>query len=115
MGMVEEILGSRGVDIGDLLPEEKTNLFKLLEAAEKSKVTPDKLGQHLRECISAIERELVVTSEFEYFFFGLFKRVNRAQIYMKARLHNYIFLEYFITSPTRARRQLEQIADRLKT
>jgi hypothetical protein len=114
MGMVQQLLKQYDqTDLMDLSQEESDAFFKLLADTEQKELTFDKFKIVLSDMIVGLEGELISTDEFEYFFFGTFKRVNRKQIYLKARLHNYLTLKNIIEQPEKARRALQEALDRV--
>jgi single-stranded DNA-specific DHH superfamily exonuclease len=113
-GIVTQLLEKYGFhDLAEMTEEESQSFYKLLKQAETKTLTLDDFKRYIRSLISAVERELVDTSEVETAFFGVLRRENRAHLYLKARLKNYLFLENFLIQPDLARKQLEEVVSRL--
>lgn len=113
MGLVENLLKQHNASLDDLSQDEMNAFFNLLKQAESKELDLPKFKVVLRDLITALEREFVVTDEWEYFFFGVFRRENRKHLYIKARLDNYLILENILSSPERARRAMEEVIERL--
>lgn len=110
---LSELLKERGLTIADLTVEEFNTLSEMATAADDSKLTPESTRGYLRSLISQVERELVVTDEFEYFFGGLLRRRSWKQVMLKARLYNYMIFEQIFTSPANAKKDLAAAMTRL--
>jgi len=113
MSMTDDLLKKYNVSMNDLTPDEMESFFNLLKATETRELDLPKVKVYLRDLITALEREIVKTDEWEPYFFGMFRRESRKHLYLKARLNNYLTLEDFVTSPERARRVLEEATERL--
>lgn len=103
---LSNLLKERGLTLADLSVEEYNALSQMASAADDSKLTPESTRSYLRSLISQVERELVATDEFEYFFGGLFRRRSWKQVMLKARLYNYMIFEQIFTSPANAKKDL---------
>lgn len=118
MGVVDDILKPYGLKYEDLKPEEHLTLTQWIDAADSKKITPEKTRGFLRSLILTVEQELISTDEFDYIFFGLFKRRNWRQVILKARLQNYLMLETIFLSPTQAKQDmaasLMRLSDQIK-
>ena len=109
--MLDELLKKFGLSFEDLDQDghsgEREYLLGMVAQINKQEVTLEGIQQHVSINKSAIENDLVKEDEFEYFFFGLFKRVNRRHLLLKARLKNYLLLEAFLDTPEKAKKILE--------
>lgn len=105
--LTEEIEKKFGITIDELSPAEKETYFSMLDAVQKSQLNPDKLRDYVISMREAVSKELVNEPEFTRVLFWKFE--NRKQIFLKARLLNYILLESFLISPSAARAQLENM------
>lgn len=114
MGLIDQILADKGLDMDDLKPPEIDTLTKMLQDAERKVVTVDTIKRHIKELIGIVSRELIETPEFVYYFGGLFRRENRQHVFLKARLKNYLLLENLIMSPELARQQLDEALSRIR-
>ncbi|MAG60125.1 hypothetical protein CMO96_05065 [Candidatus Woesebacteria bacterium] len=104
--MIDELEKKYGFKVENLNAEERESFFKMLEDVNKSRMGPEKLREYVISMREAVERELVNEPEFIRVF--IFKFDNRKQIFLKARLLNYLLLEAFLVSPERAKAQLEE-------
>lgn len=102
-----EKLEEKGIDIDKLNAVEQETYFKMLEAVQNAQMTPEKLKGYISAMREAVTSDLVKEPEFNYVF--IFKVFNRRQIYLKARLQNYILLESFLLSPEKAKQTLEDM------
>lgn len=108
MNITEE-LEKKGFKIEELNSEEKQTYFSMLEVVQKAQMTPEKLKDFIVSMREAVVKELVKEPEFNRIF--IFKVENRKQIYLKARLQNYMLLEAFLISPEKAEQQLRGMID----
>ena len=106
MSVTEKIEEKFGLKIEKLNALEKETYFKMLEAVQKSQIDPQKFRDYVTSMKEAVERELVHEPETRFIFFP-----NRKQIFLKARLHNYLLLESFLISPKKAEEQLEEMVN----
>lgn len=113
MNITEQIEEKFNIKIDDLNNLEKETYFKMLEEVQKSQLSIEKLKDYIAGMRDAVSRELVNEPEFNRIF--IFKVENRRQIYLKARLQNYILLESFLLSPQRAKELLETMVGNIKT
>jgi hypothetical protein len=95
---VEELLKSRGIkDFDELLPDERESYFRMLEIAESGKITLEDVKKHITAAREAVELALATET------------LTKSQdIYLKARLKCYLFLDNVFNRPERARYMLEQ-------
>lgn len=105
MNITEQIEDKFKVKIEDLNALEKETYFQMLEEVQKSQLTIEKIKGYISNMRDGVAKELIDEPEFTRILF--FKFDNRKQILLKARLKNYILLESFLTSPERAKEQLE--------
>lgn len=114
MALVQDMLAKYGVkDVMDLTVDESNDLFKLLSAAKTNELSVARIKEIVRDIITSLEQELVGTDEFEYQFFGLIRYPNRQQIYLKARLHNMLFLDGILNGPEKQRKMIEEALERV--
>lgn len=105
MNITEQIEGKYNIKIEDLNALEKESYYQMLEEVQKSQLTIEKLKVYIEGMRDAVSKDLISEPEFIRIF--IFKFENRKQIYLKARLQNYILLLSFLLSPERAKEQLE--------
>ena len=106
MSLMDDLLAKYKVKYEDLKPAEKETLFQMVNDAEQSRLTPEKLLIYISGMRAIVSELLINEPEFNYIF--IFKVPNRKQILLKARLQNYILLETFLERPEKARKLLEK-------
>lgn len=98
MDRIQEILESAGIkDFDELRDFEKDTYFKMLEVAESGKITLD----YVIKAVKAMREKLEFTLATE-------DLSRRKDLFLKARLKNYILLESIFDKPERAREMLDQ-------
>lgn len=102
MSVTEEI-EDKGVNIEKLTADEKQTYFTMLSAVQESQLSVEKLRDYIIQMRSAVEQELVKT--------GL---TAEQDIFLKARLKNYMLLESFLISPEKAKRAYEDMIATIK-
>jgi hypothetical protein len=117
--MLEDIdnwLKTLGIkDFDDLIEDEKKEYFKLLDIAEKSKVTLEDFRSHVKQM--RISVEYAITEEPQFVFskpFPFLRRKNPKFIQLQARLKNYILFEALFDRPERAKEMLQQYTNKTK-
>ena len=103
MDLIKEIEDKKGIKVEDLNPLEKETFFKMLEVVEKSQMTPERLKDYISSMKMAVEQDLTKS------VLG-----KEEDLFLKARLKNYILLEAFLTSYKRAKVQLEDMVSNIK-
>ena len=95
---IDEWLKKLGINSFDELdrPGEKDQYFKLLEIAEKGKITLDDVKKHIHSMRQAVEFALATE-----------KLGKNEDLFLKARLKNYILLESLFERPERAKDMIE--------
>jgi len=95
---IQKYLESLGIkDFDDLRSDEKESYFKLLDLVEKSKITLDDIKKHIHAMRMGVEFSLAT------------EKLNKSEdLYLKARLKNYILLESLFERPERAKEMLIQ-------
>lgn len=104
--MLDELLAKLGMDYKDLTSAEIDTLNEWMGKVQQKSITVDGIKDIVIRMKDAVERELVLEPEFLYILF--FKFLNRKQIYLKARLHNYLLLIDFLSGPDRAKEALDK-------
>lgn len=94
--MLDRILEKFNVKYEDISSDERETLNTWVEAIQKSKLTPQKVREFIVTMREAVERELTKTDHN-----------TKQDIFLKARLRNYLVIEGFLTSPEKAEQQLE--------
>lgn len=106
MGMVDTILSRFKLRYEDLSTAERSTLHSWVDSLSKKQVTIEKVKDYLADMRSEVEKELIDEPEFHSFLF--FHVPNRKQIYLKARLKNYMMLEALLISPDRLKRVMDE-------
>jgi len=114
--MIDEILEKFGLTYKDLDTEgyagELQTLLDMQANLQKGQVSIESTRTHLASMRDAVERELVDEPEFVWRF--IFRVPNRKQIYLKARLKNYMLLEAYLSSPERMKQMMEDMVGNIK-
>lgn len=103
--MIDDILKKHGLTLDELNPEEKTTFYNMLNDVNKSTLTVDGLREAIKSMRSAVETEMVDLPFWKY----LFKNV-----FLKARLKNYMQIEELLQLPVKQRHQLEKALEGFK-
>lgn len=102
----DKILDKLGLKYEDLNVAEKQTFNEMLESLSKSKMTPEKLREYITQLRTAVENELI--KEPEHVRVGIFTFRNDNNIFLKARLRNYMLIESFLQTPEKAKEALER-------
>lgn len=96
--IIDKLLERTGLKYDDLTPEEKETLNGMLDVVGKSALSVQKIRDYIDEMKDAVERELTKTD------------MNTAQdLFLKARLRNYLLLSAFLSTPEKAKEQMENM------
>lgn len=101
MSVTSEI-EDKGIKIEDLNAVEQATYFTMLAAVQESQLSLEKLKDYILSMKDAVEQELV-NAEVG----------TRQDVYLKARLKNYMLLEAFLLSPERARKALDNAVSKV--
>jgi predicted ATP-dependent Lon-type protease len=96
MTIIEKMLEKTGLKYDDLTPDEKETLNSMLDIVGKSALSVEKIRTYINEMKDAVEKEL---SKMDF--------DTRQDIFLKARLRNYLLLSAFLSTPEKAKEQLE--------
>jgi hypothetical protein len=94
--MLDEILKRVGLKYEDLTSLEKNTLDTWMESLEKSQLTIEKIKEYISSMKDAVEQELSKST-----------LDTKQDIFLKARMRNYMLLDGFLTSPSKAKQQIE--------
>ena len=89
---MDEILEKLGLKYDDLNSMERETLHSWMEAINKNVLTVDTIKKYLAQMRDGVEQELIKT-----------ENGTKQDIFLKARLRNYMLLEAFLASPERAK------------
>lgn len=112
LAKIEDITGYKFEDMNEMERKRVMNWSAMIQQKE---VTIDSIKESIAALKSVIEIELIDTEEYIYYFFGLFKRVNRQHTFLKARLANILAIEGFLGGQEKAKKALEIYLHSLKT
>ena len=95
--LTEWLKNNFGLDYDDLRPDEQETYRKMLDVVQTSKVTLEDYKKYISTMRQSVEFALANDS------------LNKNQdLFLKARLKNYILMESFFDRPDRAKEMLEQ-------
>jgi len=95
--MIDEILTKYGLKYEDLKPVEKETLNTWIEVLQKGELTLDKLKSYIGSMKEAVAMEL-----------SKHNLKDKKDLYLKARLRNYILMDAFLTTPEKAKERIEE-------
>lgn len=94
--MIDQILEKVGLKYEDLNSIEKETLNTWMEALQKGAVSIEKIKEYVVSMREAVEQELAKAD------LG-----SKQDLFLKARLRNYMLLDAFLSTPERAKQQIE--------
>ena len=97
MSLMDNILEKVGLKFEDLNPIEKETLFTWQEALQKSQLSLENVKTYIKSMRDAVEVELTKTD-----------LDSKQDMFLKARLRNYMLLEAFLSTPERAKEALDK-------
>ena len=101
---IETWLQELGIkDYDDLTAVEKETYHKMLEIQQSAAITLDDFRSHVKTMRQSVESALAVE-----------KMPKMRDIYLKARLKNYLLFEAFFERPERAKKLLDTYRNRAK-
>jgi hypothetical protein len=111
--MLSNLLEKFNVNYEDLNAAEKETLDQWQKALAQKQLTLEGVKDHVRSLIEAVDRELADVKESTSLWSFLFRR--HQDIFLKARLKNYLMLYDFLTAPDKARKYIEQSLSNIKS
>lgn len=93
---IDQILEKVGLKYEDLSSLEKETLNTWMDALQKGQVSVETIREYISSMKDAVEGELTKSD------LG-----TKQDIFLKARLRNYMLLESFLTTPEKAKEQIE--------
>ena len=103
MGALDDILQQHNLKFDDLTPVERETAFSMVEALQKSELTIQKIKDYIHTMRDSVEIELTKIGH-----------ENKQDIFLKARLRNYMLLEAFLVSPEKAKMALDNALKGIK-
>ncbi len=93
---MDKILEKLGLSYSDLSYAERETLQSWSESLSAGSLTLEKLREYITAMRDSVEQELTQTTHN-----------SKQDIFLKARLRNYILLEAYLTSPEKAKKAIE--------
>ena len=94
--MIDELLEKVGLKYEDLSTLEKETLNTWVDALQKGQISVEKIKEYIVSMKEAVELELSKAD------LG-----SKQDIFLKARLRNYMLLDAFLSTPEKAKQQME--------
>lgn len=101
--MLSSLLEKFGVKYEDLTTAEKDTLQEWTKALASKELTLNDVKDHIRALIEAVEREL-----------ANYNLKRDQDLFLKARLKNYLMISDFLTGPDKAKKYIEQSIQNIK-
>ena len=98
-----ELLENRGIKYETLTTAEKDTLQQWTTSLASKELTLQDIKDHIRALIEAVEREL-----------ANYNLDKTQDLFLKARLKNYLMISDFLTGPDKAKKYIEQTLENLK-
>ena len=95
--MIDEILNKFNLKYSDLNTQERETLNNWLKALSKKELTLIKVREYLATMRTSVEKELTDIGHD-----------SKQDIFLKARLRNYMLLEDFLNTPEKAKEAMER-------
>jgi hypothetical protein len=103
---INGLLEKQGLKIEELNSAERQTLEKWSKAWQQQEMSVAKIQELLDNLIDGTQKDLADLKESTSFWSWLFNR--KKDIFVKARLRNYLTLRDFIAGPERARKFIEE-------
>ena len=94
--MLDEILEKSGLKYEQLTALEKETLNTWMDALQKGQISVEKVREYITSMKEAVEQELTK-----------FDLDPNQDLFLKARLRNYMLLDAYLSTPERAKQQIE--------
>ena len=95
--MIDELLERVGLKYEDLTKDERDTLYSWIEPLKKGGLTINDVKTYIQSMKESVENELSETSHN-----------TKQDLFLKARLRNYILLESFLSTPEKAQKAIEK-------
>lgn len=95
-GIIDTVLEKFNLDYEDLNASERETLNKWLEQLSSRKLSIEDVKEYLKQMIFAVQNELTDV-----------KHGRNKDMFLKARLKNYMLLDAFLDGPEKAKKRLE--------
>lgn len=97
MAVIDEVLQRVGLKYEDLTSVERATLLEWNKSLQLKQITVGTIQQYIRDMRFSVEKELTEVG------FN-----SKQDIFLKARLRNYMLLEAFMESPVKAKEALDR-------
>jgi hypothetical protein len=94
--MLDEILDKAGLKYEQLTVVEKETLNTWMDALQKGQISVEKVKEYITSMKEAVEQELTK-----------FDLDPNQDLFLKARLRNYMLLDAYLSTPEKAKQQIE--------
>jgi hypothetical protein len=111
--MLSNLLEKFNIKYEDLNAAEKETLDTWYKALASRQITTSDIQDFIKRLIEAVERELADVKESTSFWSFLFRR--KQDIFLKARLKNYLMIHDFLLGPEKARKHIEQSLQNIRS
>jgi hypothetical protein len=101
--MLSSLLSKFNLKYEDLTPVERDTLNQWMQSLSHKQLTVPIVTEYVRKLIEAVERELAT--------YNLSKEQD---LFLKARLKNFLMLHDFLTAPDKAQKHIEQSLQNIK-
>ena len=95
--IIDDILDKVGIKFNDLSIDEQETLHSWVGAVETAQMNSVKIKEYIQSMKQSVSLELSTS-----------KLGKKEDMYLKARLRNYILLEAFLESPQKAKKALDR-------
>src|SRR5437660_8726196 len=110
--MFQQLLEKYNLTFEELNSAERATLLSWAEKLKTKTLTADDIKTHVASLITAVEKELAGLETPTSFWLWLFGA--KRDVYVKARLKNYLMLQDFLLGPERARQFVETHLQNMK-
>lgn len=97
MAIIDEVLQRVGLKYEDLTAQERETLHGWNKSLQQKQITVGTIQQYIKDMRFSVEKELTEVGHN-----------SKQDLFLKARLRNYMLLEAFLESPKRAKEALDQ-------
>lgn len=98
MSLIDDLLKQSGLKYEELKVPEKEQLNVWVSEIQKSQLSVEKIRVYISSMREAVEKELT-KHDLD----------SKQDLFLKARLRNYILLEAFLSTPQKAKEQVENL------
>lgn len=118
--MIDELLEKNNLTFDDLTPDERDTLFSWQEALSKNVLSLESVRDYIQSMKASVEDELSNYNDAPSTWVGILTLLipmygmikhwyaDQKRMQLNARLKNYVLLEAFLSTPEKARQQMER-------